>query len=40
LLGDANFDYVEVLEGVKPGEKIILTDIGDKYTRSEIKVRK
>ena len=40
LLGDANFDYVEILEGVKPGEKVILTDIGDKYTRSEIKVRK
>jgi HlyD family secretion protein len=40
LLGDANFDYVEVLEGVKPGEKVILTDIGDKYTRSEIKVKK
>ena len=40
LLGDANFDYVEVLEGVKPGERVILTDIGDKYTRSEIKVRK
>ncbi len=35
LLGDSNFDYVEVLEGLKPGEKVILTDIGDKYTRSE-----
>ncbi len=40
LLGDANFDYVEVLEGVKAGEKLILTDIGEKYTRNEIRVRK
>jgi HlyD family secretion protein len=40
LLGDANFDYVEVLEGVKPGERVILTDLGEKYTRGEIRVRK
>jgi HlyD family secretion protein len=40
LFGDANFDWVEVLDGVKPGEKVIITDIADKYTRKEIKVRK
>lgn len=40
LLGDSNFDYVEVLEGVKSGEKVILTDIADKYTREEIRVSK
>ena len=40
LFGDANFDYVEVLEGLQPGEKVILTDIADKYTREEIRVRK
>jgi len=40
LFGDSNFDYVEVLEGLKEGEKVILSDIGDKYTREEIKVRK
>ena len=40
LLGDSNFDYVEVLEGLKEGEKVILTDIGEKYTREEIKVKK
>ena len=40
LLGDANFDYVEVLEGLQAGEKVILTDIGEKYTREEIRVRK
>jgi HlyD family secretion protein len=40
LLGEANFDYVEVLDGLKLGEKVILTDIGEKYTRNEIRVRK
>jgi HlyD family secretion protein len=39
LLGDANFDYVEVAEGLKSGEKVILTDIEQKYTRDEIRVR-
>jgi len=40
LLGDANFDWVEVLEGLQPGENVIVTDIGEKYTREEIKVRR
>jgi HlyD family secretion protein len=40
LLGDSNFDYVEVLEGLKEVEKVILSDIGDKYKREEIRVRK
>ena len=40
LLGDSNFDFVEVLEGLKDGEKVILSDIGEKYTREEIRVKK
>ena len=40
LFGDANFDWVEVLDGLQAGEKVILTDIGEKYTREEIRVRK
>jgi HlyD family secretion protein len=40
LFGDSNFDYVEVLEGLKEGEKVILTDIGEKYTKQEIRVKK
>lgn len=40
LFGEANFDYVEVVEGVTEGDKIILTDIAEKYTRNEIKVKK
>jgi HlyD family secretion protein len=38
LLGDANFDYVEVVEGLAPGDKVILTDIGTKFTRDEVRV--
>ncbi|HVN58265.1 MAG TPA: HlyD family efflux transporter periplasmic adaptor subunit [Bacteroidales bacterium] len=40
LLGDSNFDYVEVLDGLKEGDNVILTDIENKYTRDEIKVHK
>lgn len=40
LLGDANFDYVEVVEGLREGEKVILDDIGQRYTQNEIKVFK
>ena len=40
LFGDANFDYVEVVEGLTDGDKVILTDIAEKYTRNEIKVKK
>ena len=40
LFGDSNFDYVEVLDGIKRGEMVILTDIGEKYTREEIRVKK
>ncbi|HEX2969108.1 MAG TPA: efflux RND transporter periplasmic adaptor subunit [Bacteroidales bacterium] len=40
LFGDSNFDYVEILEGLKEGEKVILSDIGEKYTREKIRVKK
>lgn len=39
LLGDANFDYVEVVEGLKEGDKVILTDISEKYNRDELRVK-
>jgi HlyD family secretion protein len=40
LFGDANFDWVEVLDGLQTGEKVILTDIAEKYTREAIKVKR
>jgi HlyD family secretion protein len=39
LLGDANFDYVEVVEGLKESDKVIITDIEEKYSSNEIKVK-
>ncbi len=39
LFGDANFDYVEVIEGLNEGDEVIITDIEEKYTREEIKVK-
>jgi len=40
LLGDSNFDYVEVLEGLAEGDNVIVTDIESKFTREVIKVHK
>jgi HlyD family secretion protein len=40
LFGDANFDYAEVVEGLNEGDKVIITDIEEKYSRDEIKVKK
>lgn len=39
LLGESNFDFVEVKDGLSDGDKVILTDIEEKYTRDEIKVK-
>ena len=33
-LGDGSFDYVEVLEGLEPGEKVIVSDM-NKYREYE-----
>jgi len=40
LLGDASFDYVEVVDGLNEGDMVILSDIDEKYTRDVIRVRK
>ncbi len=39
LLGESNFDYVEVKEGLSEGDKVILTDIEEKYARGELKIK-
>ena len=40
MLGEASFDYVEVISGAKIGEQIILTDLTERYDREELKIRK
>lgn len=37
-LGDSNFDYVEVLSGLKPGDKIVVSDMTAYKTKNKIKI--
>ena len=38
-LGDSNFDYVEVLSGLNPGEEVVITDMSDYKTKKAISLR-
>ena len=38
-LGDSNFDYVEVLSGIKPGEEVVVTDMSDYKNRKTITLK-
>lgn len=38
-LGEANFDYVEVLSGLKPGERIVRNDLSEYNDKSRIKLK-
>ncbi len=40
MLGDSNFDYVEVRSGAKPGEKVAINDMSDYKSYNTIKVKK
>lgn len=39
-LGDCNFDYVEVAEGLKDGDIVLISDIGSKKIKDKIKLTK
>ena len=32
-LGDSNFEYVEVVSGLKPGDKVVVSDMSSYKTR-------
>jgi HlyD family secretion protein len=38
-LGDSNFEYVEVLEGLAPGEQVIVSNMDDYSNRKRVKVK-
>lgn len=38
-LGDSNFDYVEVVSGLQPGEKVVITDMEEFKDKSELKLK-
>lgn len=38
-LGDSNFEYVEVLEGLKPGDQIVVSDMSQYKNKNKLKVK-
>ncbi len=38
-LGDSNYDYVEVVEGLKPGDKVVTTDMSEYKTSNKLKLK-
>jgi HlyD family secretion protein len=37
-LGDSNYEYVEVVEGLKPGERAVVSDVSDFRHKNRIKI--
>lgn len=38
-LGDSNFEYVEVLKGLKPGDQIVVSDMSQYKNKNKLKVK-
>ncbi len=38
-LGDSNYEFVEVVSGINPGEKVVTSDMSDYRTNSHLKLR-
>ena len=38
-LGDSNFEYVEVLSGLQPGDKVVVSDMSNYKNKSKLKVK-
>lgn len=38
-LGDSNFDYVEVVDGLKPGDKVVVNDMSAYKNKSKLKIK-
>ena len=39
ILGEAGFDYVEVLSGLKPGDKVVVSDMNDYKDKNKLKLK-
>ncbi len=39
VLGESNFEYVEVISGIKEGEKVLISDIGKSKEREKIRYK-
>ena len=38
-LGDSNFEYVEVISGLKPGDKVVVSDISSYKNKNKLKLK-
>ena len=38
-LGDSNFEYVEVISGLKPGDKVVVSDMSNYKNKNKLKVK-
>lgn len=38
-LGDSNFEYVEVISGLKPGDKVVVSDMSSYKNKNKLKVK-
>ena len=38
-LGEANYDYVEVISGIGPGEQVVISDMQDYAKQPELKIK-
>ena len=39
LLGDSNFEYVEVVSGLKPGDKVVVSDMSSYKNKNKLKLK-
>lgn len=39
LLGDSNFEYVEVMSGLQPGDRVVVSDMSQYRNKSKLKVK-
>ncbi|MCM1255003.1 MAG: HlyD family efflux transporter periplasmic adaptor subunit [Duncaniella sp.] len=39
-LGDSNYEYVEVVDGLKPGDRVVISDMSDFKNSNKVKIRK
>ncbi|WP_287678804.1 HlyD family efflux transporter periplasmic adaptor subunit [Bacteroides sp.] len=39
-LGDSNFEYVEVVSGLQPGDKVVISDMSQYKNKNKLKLRK
>jgi len=37
-LGDSNFEYVEVISGLQPGDQVVVSDMSSFKNKSKLKV--